>query len=134
MAEEVLVKESITNDMITGGERLARRLNDSQLQIDAMLWFYSPESNSWRFIIATPEVKEYGPRSVYQKIRRIISEIPQEDRTVEFDDIVVVDSHDPLIQLLRTAIRTGPDLSRIRFSRNVISGVLVDDAVIYKMV
>ncbi len=133
MAEEVLVKESITQDMISSGEALARHLNPSDLRINAMLWLYLAESNRWQFIVATPEVKEKGPRNVYQRIRKLVSEIPEGDPTIDFADIAVVDSSDPLILLLRGAINTGGDLSKIRFSRNVLDGVLIDDAFIYKL-
>ena len=134
MAQEVLVKESLSKEMISAGERLARYLNDSALEIDALLWLYLPDLNAWRFVIATPEVKAKGPKGVYQKLRAIISDMPLEEQPVDSDDIMVLDSSDPLIQLLRTAIKTGAGISGIRFSRNVINGVLIEDAFIYKLV
>jgi hypothetical protein len=135
MAEEVLVKESISREMISAGERLARYLVDTDIPIDALLWLYVPESNAWRFVVASPEVKTNGPKSVYQKIRSRIEQMPPslEERVV-WDDIVVVDSNDPLIRLLRQAISTGQAISGIRFSRNVVNGVLIEDAYIYRLV
>jgi hypothetical protein len=133
VAEEVLVKESISTEMIAAGERLARHLNDSNLPIDGLLWFYSPEDNSWRFVVGSPEVRNRGPKSVYQEIRQIVSNLPAEDQTIPLDNIFVVDSHEPLIQLLRSAIVTGDRIAGIRFSRNVINGVLIEDAYIYKL-
>ena len=135
MAEEVLVKESISREMISAGERLARYLINTDIPIDALLWLYVPESNAWRFIVASPEVKINGPKSVYQKIRSTIEQMPPSDEAgVAWDDIVVVDSNDPLIKLLRQAITTGQAISGIRFSRNVVSGVLIEDAYIYRLV
>ena len=134
MAEEVLVKESISTEMIAAGERLARHLNVSELPIDALLWFYSPEENSWRYLVASPEVSRLGPKAVYQKIRGIIEQLSdKEGEIVPWDDIFVVDSNDPFIQLLRQGIRTGDDIAQIRFSRNVVNGVLIEDAYIYKL-
>jgi hypothetical protein len=135
MAEEVLVKESISREMISAGERLARYLVNSDIPIDALLWLYLPESNAWRFLVASPEVKTNGPKSVYQKIRsRLEQRPPSDEEGVAWDDIVVVDSNDPLIKLLRQAITTGQAISGIRFSRNVVNGVLIEDAYIYKLV
>lgn len=134
MAEEVLVKESISRDMISAGERLARYLVNSEIPIDALLWIYVPESNAWRFLVASPEVKINGPKSVYQKIRSSIEQMPGDEERVAWDDIVVVDSNDPLIKLLRQAITTGQAISGIRFSRNIVNGVLIEDAYIYKLV
>jgi hypothetical protein len=133
MAEEVLVKESISTEMIAAGERLARHLNKSDLPIDALLWFYSPEDNSWRFVVASPEVRNRGPKSVYQEIRKIVSNLPAEEQMVPLDKIFVIDSHEPLIKLLRSAVVTGDGIAGIRFSRNVINGVLIEDAFIYKL-
>lgn len=135
MAEEVLVKESISREMISAGKRLAYHLVNTDIPIDALLWLYVPESNAWRFIVASPEVKINGPKSVYHKIRSRMEEMPPSDgEEVAWDDIVVVDSNDPLIKLLRQAITTGQAISGIRFSRNVVNGVLIEDAYIYKLV
>ncbi|MEP6742595.1 MAG: hypothetical protein ABJB61_08860 [bacterium] len=133
MAEEVLVKESISSEMIAAGQQLARYLNDSELPTDALLWFYSPEDNAWRFVVATSEVRNRGPKSVYQQLRQIVSTIPAEERKIPLDNIFVLDSHDPLIQLLGSAVATGDEIAGIRFTRNVINGVLIEDAYIYKL-
>ncbi|MGH9928933.1 MAG: hypothetical protein ACREA9_06860 [Pyrinomonadaceae bacterium] len=135
MAEEVLVKESISREMISAGQRLSQHLIDSGLPVDGLLWLYDPESNTWRFVVASPEVKSSGPKSVYQRLRPIVEEISQRgEEIVAWDDIFVVDSNDSLIQLLRQAITTGQAISGIRFSRNIVNGVLIEDAYIYRLV
>ncbi len=135
MAEEVLVKESISREMISAGERLARHLVGSEFPVDGLLWLYDSEANAWRFVVASPEVKTSGPKSVYQKLRPIVDELSQRGgEIVAWDDIFVVDSNDSLIQLLRQAITTGQAISGIRFSRNVVNGVLIEDAYIYRLV
>jgi hypothetical protein len=117
--------------MISAGERLARHLNESALPITALLWFYTPEDNNWRFVVGSPAVRDRGPKVVYQEIRQIVSQLPDDGPSVSLDDIFVIDSQEPLLQLLRTAAVTGDNISRIRFSRNVINGVLIEDAYIY---
>jgi translation initiation factor 2 beta subunit (eIF-2beta)/eIF-5 len=134
VAEEVLVKESISRDMISAGDRLARHLVASELPIDGLLWHYVTESNSWRFVVASPEVSASGPKNVYQRIRAIIEQMPQSDeQVVNWDDIFVVDTKDPLIKLLRQAVHTGKGVAGTRFSRNVVNGVLIEDAYVYKL-
>jgi hypothetical protein len=120
--------------MISAGDRLARHLVASKLPIDGLLWLYIPESNSWRFVVATSEVSASGPKSVYQRMRAIIEQMPQsDDQVVSWDDIFVVDTKDPLIQLLRQAMHNGRDVSGTRFSRNVVNGVLIEDAYVYRL-
>jgi hypothetical protein len=133
MAEEILVKEALSTEMVSAGTKLANHLNHSHLVIDALLWLYVPELNVWRFLIASPEVGSQGPKKIYQQIRAIIAKIPEAQQTVPFSDIFVVDSKDPLIMVLRTIVKTGQEISGLRFSKNVIKGVLIEDSYIYKL-
>jgi hypothetical protein len=133
MAEEVVVKEILTQGMIETGAELTRLLDQAPLVVSASLWLYIPESNIWRLIIASPEVRTYGPKEVYQKIQPILSQILEEKLSIGLKDISVVENNNPLIALLRMAIRTGDSISGIRFSRNTINGHFIEDAYIYRM-
>ena len=133
MAEEVVVKEVLTKEMIEAGAELTRLLDQTPLVVSASLWLYIPESNIWRLIIVSPEVKTSGPKKVYQKIQPILSQILEEKPSIGLKDISVVENDDPLIALLRVAIRTGDGISGIRFSKNIINGHFIEDAYIYRM-
>ncbi len=133
MAEELLVKEFLSSEMISAGYELAKYLHNSQIATDALLWLYNPEANVWRFIVASPEVSGLGPKKVYEKVRSILMNIPEDQRKVSLADIFVVKSNDPLISPLRTAINTGQNIKGIRLFQNVISGVFIDDVYIYKL-
>jgi len=133
MAEEVVVKEILTKEMIESGAELTRLLDQAQLMVSASLWLYIPESNIWRLTIASPEVRTCGPKKVYQKIQSILSQIPEEQPSVGLKDISVVENDNALISLLRIAIRTGDGISGIRFSKNTINGQFIEDAYIYRM-
>ncbi len=133
MAEELLVKEFLSSEMISAGHKLAEYLHNSHLATDALLWLYNSEANVWRFIIASPEVSGLGPRKVYEKVRSILMNMPEDQRKVPLADIFVVKSNDPLISPLRTAINTGQKITGIRLSQNVLHGVFIDDVYIYKL-
>ena len=133
MAEEVVVKEILTKEMIESGAELTRLLDQAQLMVSASLWLYVPESNIWRLTIATPEVRTCGPKKVYQKIQSVLSQILEEQPSVGLKDISVVENDNALISLLRIAISTGDGISGIRFSRNTINGQFIEDAYIYRM-
>jgi hypothetical protein len=47
--------------------------------------------------------------------------------------VSIAKKDDPLLKLLRIAIKTGPGISNIRFSRNTINGVIIEDAYIYRL-
>lgn len=133
MAEEVVVKEVLTKEMIEAGAELTRLLDQTPLVVSASLWLYIPESNIWRLIIASPEVRTYGPKKVYQKIQPVLSQMPEEKLSIGLRDISVVENNNPLIALLRMAIRTGGGISGIRFSETAINGHFIEDAYIYRM-
>lgn len=133
MVTEVVVKESLSSEMISAGAELARRLDDARFIVSAALWFYIPEAGAWRFIIGSPEVRTQGPKKAYKVIQSVISKMSDEQSIIPLKDVTVVDSNDSLISLLRGAIRTGDGISNIRFSHNVINGVLIEDAYIYRI-
>ncbi len=73
MAEETVVKEMLTQEMIQAGAEITRRLDEAHLEVRASLWWYIPDKNLWRLIVASPAVRLDGPKKVYQKIQTILS-------------------------------------------------------------
>jgi len=133
MVTEVVVKESLSSEMISAGAELTRQLAETRFIVSASLWLYIPETNTWRFIVASPEVSAQGPKKVYQQVQSVISKMPEEQPKIPLKDVTVIDSNDPLVSLLRVAIRTGDGISGIRVTHNVINGVLIEDAYIYRI-
>jgi hypothetical protein len=133
MVKEMVVKESLSTEMISAGAELTRQLDEAHMIIDASLWLYTTDSNAWRFIIASPEVRAHGPKWAYKKIQTIILRMPPEQPVIPLRDITVVDNQDPLIALLRVGVKTGAGISNVRFSQNVINGMLIEDAYIYRI-
>jgi len=52
MAEETMVKDILTKEMIQAGADLVRRLDEAHLEVNASLWLYIPDANLWRLVIA----------------------------------------------------------------------------------
>lgn len=133
MAEETLVKEILTKEMIQAGADLVRRLDEAHLAVNASLWLYIPDINLWRLVIASPAVKEEGPKKIYQKIQSVLSQASDDAFKVTLSDISVVENSDPLITLLRTSVTTGIGISGLRFSRSTINGHFIEDAHLYRV-
>jgi hypothetical protein len=132
MAENTVVKEQLTEAMIDAGARLTSRLDEIGLPVRAAFWMFVPDLNEWRLMFASPEVSSKGPRGVYETIRQAIEELGPDVATVTLSDVGVLDVDADMVRLLKSAIRTGPGVSRIRFSKNVIDGHFIDDALIYR--
>lgn len=133
MDQELLVGEQLTSDMIKSGELLIAALDELNLSVKGAFWLLLPDQHVWRLIIASPEVRLHGPKAVYRKIAAALHRLPGEVMPIGTKDISVVEDKNPMLVLLRTAISTGPGISGIRFSRNVINGQLIEDAYIYRI-
>ena len=133
MAEELLVGEQLTPEMIKSGEMLIAALDKLNVLVKGAFWLLLPDQRTWRLVIASPEVRLAGPKAVYRKIRSALERLPPGVASVGTKDISVVDEKAHALSLLRSAVSTGPGISGIRFSRNVINGQLVEDAYLYRV-
>ena len=133
MAEETVVKEMLTQEMVQAGADLTRRLDETHLEVRASLWLYLPDKNLWRLIVASPAVRHDGPKKVYQQIQTILSKMSDKTWKIPLYDISVVEESDPLIASLRTSMDTKDGIPGRRFSRDTINGYFIEDTYIYKM-
>ena len=100
-------------------------------RVRAALWLYSGDSPEWRLVIATPLVEEFGTRSTYAEIQRVLNSLsPPLGLTLE--NISVVKPKDPFVKTLGRALRVGPTTG-VRFARNTIGDTYVEDSYIYRL-
>ncbi len=133
MVEKAVVGRELSEEMIQAGAELLRSLDKNGVVVRAALWFLLTDADTWRLIIASPEVRHQGPKSMYRRVQSIVNRLPEDEPRLRLENISVVDDREPLISLLSTAIQTGDGVSGIRFSRNTVNGVFIEDAYIYRM-
>lgn len=133
MAQDIVVKESLSDPMVRDGAALVEALDAVGWRPTAAFWFYVPEANAWRLLLASPDVSTKGPREAYTTIQSALGELDLSTRELALEDIGVMPADHPLVGLLRSFITTGPGISNIRLSKNVINGHFVDDALIYRI-
>jgi hypothetical protein len=114
------------------GRRLIEALDKSKFNLKGALWFYFSDSSEWRLLLVSPLVDTEGPSSCYRVIQSVIEDMPQ-DFGIALERISVLSPRDKLIRLLKVAIHTGKGISTIRFRRNTINGVFIEDALIYRL-
>jgi hypothetical protein len=131
MAEEPLVKETLTDAMKRGGAELTRKLDEAKWPVVASFWYFVPEDNQWKLILASPKVVSDGPKNSYEAISRALSTLREYFGSLEYIS-VVPPSHE-LVRTLASAIQTGRTISGIRFSKNTINGRFIDDAYLYRI-
>ena len=133
MDKELLVTDTLSEQMIAAGAKLVERLDALQSDVKGALWIYFPEDKAWKLILASPFVKGEGPKRYYKRIIEANKKAAVDENVISLNDIGVSNIDYKLVQLLKIAISTGDDISGIRFSRNTINGFFIDDAYIYRM-
>ena len=125
-----MVTDQIPLDMVRSGEALVRALDHLQVRVTAALWMRDADSGAWRLVIATPEVRLHGVRRAYRTVLSALRKCT--DTQLTLSDISVVDSRDPLVRRLTSAVTTGVDIANIRFVGNTIQGEAFPDSFIYR--
>jgi hypothetical protein len=133
MGKELVVREVLSEQMIDAGAKLVERLDQSQSNVQAALWLFLPEENTWEMIVISPLVKTDGPRSFYKRILEANKKVDESKSIISLNDIKVADTSNPLINVLRIAISTGSGITGIRFSKNTINGTFIEDSYIYRI-
>ncbi|GAG05740.1 unnamed protein product, partial [marine sediment metagenome] len=108
MDKTVLVEKAIED-----GKKLIEALDKADFQVEAAMWFYLPDSDEWRLFIASPFVETNGPTEAYGFIQPVLANLKLSE--ISLRNISVLSPKHHLISLLKTAIHTGPGISRIRF-------------------
>lgn len=127
-----MVASTLTDQLINGGKILIEELDASGIKAGSALWFYFPEEGFWKLMLSFPDIEKEGPKYFYTKVQRALSKLKEKDN-LSLDDVALAKPNAPLMNLLKLAIRTGPGVSGIRFSNNVINGQLISDAYIYRL-
>lgn len=132
MAKDILVTERLTDLMMSAGAELVTRLDENNADVRSAFWFYLSEDQVWKLIIASPQVDIAGPRAYYKKINDANLLAEETENVISLNDIGVSSTTNPIVQILKFAISTGDGISSIRFSRNTINGIFIEDTYIYR--
>lgn len=128
-----MVEAALTPRLIQEGAELLQALDAAGLSPDAAFWFYFSDINAWKLVLAEVKVGQDGPREVYKRIQRALGARSDKIKTLSLDDVAVAKPDDPVVSVIKRAVRTGPETAGMRFSQNVIDGVLIEDAYIYRL-
>lgn len=128
-----MVTKILTDEKIVAGGELVREADALNMNITAALWFYFQEQEDWKLMISINGLDKIGPKSTYNKLQKLIAKTNIKEH-ISLSEIALVKPKSPLINLLKMAVRTGPGISGIRFTGNVINGQLIPDAHIYRII
>jgi hypothetical protein len=120
----------LSEKFIADGRGFVQALDGAGIVSSAALWLWWPNENTWRFVLSSPLVQKGSDMPV--KIAAVLATMPA-DFAVTRDNILLYELQDPAIQTLHKAIQTGPGITAMRMSGNVINGVRIDDAYVYRL-
>jgi len=128
-----MVTNILTEEMVQKGAGLIKKLDEVELTPAVAFWLFSSDNNTWKLFIAEKEMAKKGPRYFYKKIQYLIYKT-LDLRDFPLENIVIMPVNDPLCLLIRMAVKTEEkDISKIYFQHSSINGVMVEDALIYRV-
>jgi hypothetical protein len=130
MAEETVVKETLTEEMKSLGASLTRRLDEVGWPIVAAIWYYESDENRWALMLASPAVKSDGGG---QTAMAVVQALKALHLSRYLNHIRVVAPDHPVVKALASAFQTGWTITGIPFSRQAIDRAIIDDAYIYRV-
>lgn len=129
MASGTLVRSEID-----AGLNLIRALDERNYGVVAALWLYNSDMDSWRMTIAYQGARKDLEKKYLEAA--IISadwrEKNPEEPILDLSKVKITSADDKLIAGLGPALRVD-GIGEIRFSRNTINGIFVEDALIHRL-
>lgn len=125
-----MVEDALVNEDIDAAGRLVTFLDEHSLPLRSALWLYDGDAGRWRFVVAFREERK-DITSFYLDISKAIHLSERKD-LLDLAKVDVVDPNRSVVSALRGVINVEGN-SRVRFSRNRINGVYLEDALIYRL-
>lgn len=120
----------VSTDVEMGSE-LLKILDEAAFPVTAAAWIYFPDVDEWRLVIRTPRAE----KDLQGALRELAAAMDAKGdlRTrLDLSRVKLVPPKDKILAAMGSLVRVD-GISNIRFSRNVINGVVVDDALIYRL-
>ena len=124
-----LVVSELTAELTKAGTKFLSELDASKIHVTAAFWLLADEDSYWELVLSSDEVEQIGPRAFYGKVGDCLRSSGIEG--LSLSHIKAVPNDDPIVLRLRHALKNVP-AGQIRLTGNVIDGVLIPDALIYR--
>jgi hypothetical protein len=126
MAEATLV-----NADIESGKELVALLDREGFPVTGAAWIFFPDVDEWRLVIRTPKAAEKLV-DAYVEIAKAMERAGDLHSRLDLSRVKLVPPGDRMLAAIGQIVRAD-GLNTIRFSRNVIDGLYIDDALIYRL-
>jgi hypothetical protein len=113
------------------GRELLRILDEAEFPVTAAAWIFFPDVEEWRLVIRTPKAE----KNLQQALLELAVSLDRRGdlrRRLDLSRVKLVPPQDKMLAAMGRVVKVE-GTSSIRFSRNVVDGVLIDDALIYRL-
>lgn len=125
-----MVENTLVTEDIDAAGRLVTFLDEHGLRVRGALWLYDSDAERWRFVIAFQECRK-DVTSFYLDVAKATAKANAED-LLDLSRVDIVDSERSIFTALKGVIAVEGN-GRVRFSKNRINGVYLEDALIYRL-
>ncbi len=131
MAKELYITQWFSEEMRVAGERLVKRLRESEAEVAVAYWVLDSEEKIWELTIISPLAGTEGARAYYKRIDDINRQAGPDEETLSLHDINVSSLNHPIVKALKNSLLYQAALDNRRLGRNWIAGFYVEDMYIY---
>ena len=129
MGEEALVESRIADSV-----SLVRSLESQGDKPSAVVWYYFPDADEWRLLIAGTTFDSLLPKDearAYQRVAEALSKT--QVSSLSIGEIKIVKTDYPMLKATRFLIKTDPDaIVRAHFRDNSINGIFIKEMLILR--
>lgn len=113
------------------GREFIKILDETNFPITGAAWIYFPDVEEWRLIVRTPRA-EKDLQGALRQVAAALDEKGDLRTRIDLSRVKLVPPKDKMLAAMGSVVR-AEGISTVRFTRNVINGVLIDDALIYRL-
>lgn len=121
MAEELLVITALSSEAIKAGEKLVNKLAED-IPVSGAFWVALDDMPSWRLYIATPLIKEKGPKYVYSAIQKSLTETVKKKQCFDLTSISAVDDENEIYKIIDESFGSYANKTGIKFGNDLLHG------------
>ena len=126
MAENFVVKEVLTEDMVDAGEALLRELDKAGVPIDAALWVWYVDDPEWRLMFSAPLVENF-----YREIHLAMDKLSPKHQDILDMSVGYAIEGSELARGLK-AIDPLPGIHRQRLRTTLLGSHYIKDGLLYR--
>lgn len=123
--------KTLVSDDANLGRTVLDALDKSEIRVLAAFWLYYGDTGAGKLWIATPEAG-INLQDAYVEVAQALVAFGPPAEDFDLSRIKLVTPGDPMVRALNAAIRVE-GTSQVRFSKNVINGIYIEDAIIYRL-